>query len=519
MTEPQGLAYELKPRVEALELERTTYRQVTVTAVHKTTSTYDGVLEDVGLVEGFRAPAHFLPKVGDILRVPLNGSVPGFEPGRIADGVIGEDQLGTPVKDQITGAYTAANGKNKVWFSTAAASLSIPGTTKGDLWFQEDIYGLGLIVNAWEWVTDAWAPRTFNDSVLNSLTVGKLVSGTGTFDMLMAGSIHSGTTGSRYRIDSTGIKLWSGAGTTPTVDLNAITGNATFRGTVEGALIRTSSTGQRLEIQGGGTAGGRTMTFYPATGTGVATFTSRDDGAGNAGLTLKAGGTNRGFLNFNSTFADIGYGNDTSATAWVRANSSASAFGLELTSVTDMSITTPRTRWFEGSYTYAILSRANGLNKVGKFSLLGPADTGSGSDVGAFTFGTMPGTSDADVYALRFISTNPGSTGGFVYFSDKRLKRDARPVKFDALAELLAIPVEDFEWKSTGERGFGFQAQNMPLDVQVHLSPDSPVDGIDNPVGVASELVMAKLVKGFQQMYAEIVTLRTELASLRGRAK
>lgn len=513
------LAQELKPRVEALELDRTTYRQVTVTAVHKTTSTYDGLVDDLGLVEGFQAPPHFLPKVGDIVRLPLKGSLPGFEPGRVAEGAIGDDELAPEVSEQISTAYQTANGKNTVTFSAVAASSGTPGTQDGDLWFQEDIFGAGLIVAAWEWNGVVWVPRTFNDSVLASLTVGKLVGGTGTFDMLFAGAIYSAAAGSRYRIDATGIKLYSGSSTTPTVDLNAITGNATFRGTVEGALIRTSSTGQRLEIQGGGTAGGRTLTFYPATGTGVATFTSRDDGAGNAGLTLTAGGTNRGFLNFNSTFADLGYGNSTSASAWVRANQSSSTFGLELTSASEISQTTSRTRWFDGSYTYAILSRANGLNKVGKFSLLGPTDTGTGSEATTFTFGQMPGGSDADVYALRFISTNPGATGGFVYFSDKRLKRNARPVKFDALAEVLAIPVEEFEWAETGETGFGFQAQNMPADVQVRLSPDAPIGGVSNPVGVASELVMAKLVKGFQQMHAKIVTLETDLASLRGRVK
>ena len=513
MTEPQAKKppiVVLTERVKSLEGAKVTYVAATVVEVHPLSSTFDVAVGDEGLRwAGISSPPHFLPAVGDVVQLSMSGALPTYQPGRVAEGAIGDDELSGPVKEQITTAYETATGKNKVYFSTATPTeAGISGTAEGDLWFQEDVFGLGLVVGAWEWVGTEWAARKFNDSVLNSLAVGKLVSGTGTFDMLMAGSIYSNATGSRYRIDSTGIKLFSGSSTTPTVDLNAITGNATFRGTVEGALIRTSATGQRLEIQGGGTAGGRTMTFYPATGTGVATFTSRDDGAGNAGLTLKAGGANRGFLNFNSTFADLGYGNDTSASAWVRANPGSSTFGLEMTSTSEISSTTWRTRWFDGAYTYAILSRADGLNKVGKFSLLGPADTGAGSDVGAFTFGQMPGGSDADVYALRFISTNAGGTGGFIYFSDRRLKEKARAVTFDALSEVLSMPVEEFVWKSTGEKSFGFQAQNMPADVQVQLSPDGPIDGVDNPVGVASELVMAKLVKAVQQLDAKVESMR-----------
>ncbi len=517
MTAPRDLAQELKPRVEALESERTTFRQVAVTAVHKTTSTYDGDVEGIGLVEGLPAAAAFLPKVGDVLRLPLNGSVPGFEPGRIGEGAVGGDELADEVTQQIATAYDTASGKNQVTF--AYGPPTTPGTRDGDLWFQRDGFGLGVVVGTWEWVFGAWSPRTYGDQVLASLTVGKIVGGTATFDMLMAGSIYSAASGSRYRIDATGIKLYSGSSTTPTVDLNAVTGNATFRGTVEGALIRTSATGQRLEIEGGGTAGGRTMTFYPATGTGVATVTSRDDGAGNAGITLKAGGAARGFLNFNSSFADIGYGNDTSASSWLRANPGTSTFGLEMTSTSEIASTTPRTRWFEGAYTYAILSRADGLNKVGKFSLLGPPSTGAGSDVSAFSFGQLPGASDADVYALRFISTNPGATGGFVYFSDRRLKKNVKAASFDALAEVVGAPVVEFEWRETGERSFGFAAQDMPLDMQVQLSPDQPIAGVSNPVGISMEQGLAKAWKAVQQMYVRVVALETELASIRGRAK
>lgn len=493
MTAPPTLAQELKPRVEALESERTTYWQVTVTAVHKATSTYDGLVANVGLVEGLQARPHFLPKVGDVLRLPANGPVLGFEPGRIGEGAIGDEELAQPVKEQITTAYETANGKNKVFFSFDSATASTPGTQDGDLWFQRDIFGLGNIVGTWEWTGGAWSPRVFHDNVLNSLTVGKLVGGTGTFDMLMAGSIYSAASGSRYRIDATGIKLWSGSNTTPTVDLSAITGNATFRGTVEGALIRTSSEGQRLEIQGGGAAGGRTLTFYPAGAGTPATVRSRDDAAGNAGITMESGGANRGFVNFTSTFADIGYVYGAGGGSFVRVSDDLYAVAINVLGGRRMAITTDgKIDYFNGETRWAQLSQADGLQSISKFS----APT--------FSFGLTPGGTDADVYALRFISTNPGSTGGFIYFSDRRLKRNVRNATFDALAEVLATPVREFEWEATGERSFGFVAQEVPADVQVRLSPERPIDGVDNPVGVASEQMMAKLVKAVQQLNEKV---------------
>lgn len=466
-----------------------------MTAVHKTTSTYDGDVEGIGLVEGLPAAAAFLPKVGDVLRLPLNGSVPGFEPGRIGEGAVGGDELADEVTQQIATAYDTASGKNQVTF--AYGPPTTPGTRDGDLWFQRDGFGLGVVVGTWEWVFGAWSPRTYGDQVLASLTVGKIVGGTATFDMLMAGSIYSAASGSRYRIDATGIKLYSGSSTTPTVDLNAVTGNATFRGTVEGALIRTSATGQRLEIQGGGMAGGRTLTFYPAGAGQAATLTSRDDPAGNAGISMDAGGTNHGYLRFNSDFADVGYQNGEQPGSWVKVGNEAYAVAINVLNGRSMAVTTDgKVDFYNGTDQFARLSSFDGLERVNRFSLSGRG--------GSFTFGTTAGATNADVYALRFISTNPGATGGFIYFSDKRLKKDVRAAKFDALAEVMAAPVVEFEWRETGERSFGFAAQDMPADVQVQLSPEESVNGVSNPIGVAAEQAVAKLWKAVQQLNAKV---------------
>lgn len=75
-----------------------------------------------------------------------------------------------------TVALDAANGKNRVVYSVDAATSNDPGTTVGDVWFQRSPV-TGIIIGSWEWDGTEWAPRTFGDSVLNSLTVAKLVTG------------------------------------------------------------------------------------------------------------------------------------------------------------------------------------------------------------------------------------------------------------------------------------------------------------------------------------------------------
>lgn len=72
-----------------------------------------------------------------------------------------------------TTAITAANGKNKIIFSTGDAT----GTNyaDGDVWYKRD--GSGVIIATWEFTGGAWVSRTFGDATLNSLNVGKLVSG------------------------------------------------------------------------------------------------------------------------------------------------------------------------------------------------------------------------------------------------------------------------------------------------------------------------------------------------------
>jgi len=69
-------------------------------------------------------------------------------------------------------AQTTADGKNKVIFSTAAAS----GTTyaSGDVWFQKSG---SLIIAQWEFVAGAWASRALDNAVIGNLNAGKITAG------------------------------------------------------------------------------------------------------------------------------------------------------------------------------------------------------------------------------------------------------------------------------------------------------------------------------------------------------
>lgn len=70
-------------------------------------------------------------------------------------------------------ALEAANGKNKIIFSTAVAS----GTayTEGDVWFRKSG---STIIAQYEFVSGAWAIRTLTNAVISTLDAGKITTGT-----------------------------------------------------------------------------------------------------------------------------------------------------------------------------------------------------------------------------------------------------------------------------------------------------------------------------------------------------
>ena len=130
-----------------------------------------------------------------------------------------------------TSAISTANGKNKVTFSTNAASGTYTNIAVGDLWFQRN-GTTGVITGSWEWTGSAWSSKTFGDAVLNSLTAGKITAGT--IDLGIGVNVSSSTTGNRVVLDASGLRLYktSGGGEQATVVLSTSTGEGIFTGNV-----------------------------------------------------------------------------------------------------------------------------------------------------------------------------------------------------------------------------------------------------------------------------------------------
>lgn len=131
-------------------------------------------------------------------------------------------------------AQSTANGKNKVTYSTSAASGS--GTTTGDIWFQ---YTTGGVITAqWTWNGSSWVSNTLNSTVIASLDAGKITAGT----ISVALTLQAATiTGGSININSGTFQVSTGGAVTISAgSLNINSG--TFQVTTGGALTATSAT-------------------------------------------------------------------------------------------------------------------------------------------------------------------------------------------------------------------------------------------------------------------------------------
>lgn len=214
-----------------------------------------------------------MPVAPQIPNVPIDVDDVGFEneEGEIVSEVDSDDLI--PIEDALevlqsdvsvaaaaadaaqvsaTNAINTANGKNKVTFSPLAASGTYTNIAVGDLWFQRD--AAGVITGSWEWSGSAWAAKSFGDSVLNSLTAGKITAGT--IDLGIGIAVRSASGGARVQMDASGLRLYDASNVAKVV-LDSSTGTATFTGTVTGSIISgaITVTSDALNI--------------PATGTGI----------------------------------------------------------------------------------------------------------------------------------------------------------------------------------------------------------------------------------------------------------
>lgn len=103
---------------------------------------------------------------------------------KLANNAVDATKLATEVNAAITqagtdagAAMTAANGKNKVIYSTSIASGTSQGGydfVEGDTWFQR--VG-GLIIGQWQFGSGTWGARTIDNAVIANLDAAKIVTG------------------------------------------------------------------------------------------------------------------------------------------------------------------------------------------------------------------------------------------------------------------------------------------------------------------------------------------------------
>lgn len=120
----------------------------------------------------------------------------------LADGAVSAQKLATDAIALITAAQDAANaaqgtantaltsatGKNKIVWSTSAAS-GTTGYVAGDTWFRID--GSGVVIGQWEFTT-SWQPRTIGNLVIAAVDAGKITTGTLDADRIAANSLQIG---------------------------------------------------------------------------------------------------------------------------------------------------------------------------------------------------------------------------------------------------------------------------------------------------------------------------------------
>jgi hypothetical protein len=117
------------------------------------------------------------------------------------------------------------------------------------------------------------------------------------------------------------------------------------------------------------------------------------------------------------------------------------------------------------------------------------------------------------------ISTS-GSSTAYNTSSDYRLKEDIQPMT-GALAKVSALKPVTYTWKTDGSDGQGFIAHELAEVVPDCVTGEKDaVDSDGNPVyqGIDVSFLVATLTAAIQELKAELDTVKTELATLKGTA-
>jgi len=101
---------------------------------------------------------------------------------------VASDQRIESLNTSVSSIQTTANGKNKVIYSTSAAS-GTTGYVAGDTWFQRD--ASNNIIGQWEFTT-SWQVRKLDDAMVANLNAAKIIAGTLDAQRIGANSLSAG---------------------------------------------------------------------------------------------------------------------------------------------------------------------------------------------------------------------------------------------------------------------------------------------------------------------------------------
>jgi hypothetical protein len=118
------------------------------------------------------------------------------------------------------------------------------------------------------------------------------------------------------------------------------------------------------------------------------------------------------------------------------------------------------------------------------------------------------------------ITQNATTTVNYATSSDYRLKEDVQPMQ-GALARVALLKPVTYKWKSDGSDGEGFIAHEL-----AEVCPDAVVgekdavyeDGTPRYQGIDTSFLVATLTAAIQELKAELDSVKTELATLKGAA-
>jgi len=126
-------------------------------------------------------------------------------------------------------------------------------------------------------------------------------------------------------------------------------------------------------------------------------------------------------------------------------------------------------------------------------------------------------TSDTANFLMAYIAPYRSSIGqygaNFVHVSDRRLKKDIKPLSM-GLNELLKIQPVDYKWKLNSSPDRGFIAQDLYKVYPNAVQPSITDDPKEEPWGVMADKLIPLLVKSIQEQQEIIENLKIRINKL-----